>query len=351
MNKFFNILISLCICFSLTGCFNNNFENGELNIFIPGEYISEEVVEQFEYETGIKVNLTVFESNESMYTKLLSGTKFDIVIPSDYMIERLIDEKIIQKLDKSKLTCLDYLYDGVRNMDYDPNNDYSVPYFWGNVGIVYDSTLVDENDVESQGWNVLANPKYKGMIYMYDSIRDIFMIGEKQLGYSMNTESEEELYDVFDWLSNIADTMKPAYAADECIDGLAYGEKAMGIMYSGDAAYILSENEDMRYYAPESGTNYWVDAMCLQVGAKNVDNAYAFMNYITDYDAAYDNSSYVGYASVNAEVLRDIVLPDCDFDGNEAYIPREKNANDESFHNNEETLRIMSELWVKVKNK
>lgn len=350
MKKLINCLLSLFLLVSLSGCFSNNYENGEVQIFLPGEYINDEVVEQFEYEYGIKCNITLFESNESMYTKLLTGATYDIVIPSDYMIERLIKEKMVQKLDKSKLTCLDSLYDGVKNMDFDPNNDYSIPYFWGNTGIVYDSTLVDSKDVESQGWDVLKNPKYKGMIYMYDSIRDMFMIAEKSLGYSMNTSDPKELEESFKWLSDIASTMEPAFASDECIDGLAYGEKAMGFMYSGDAAYILSENEDMRFYAPEKqGCNYFVDAMLILNGAKNLDNAYAFINYITDYDAAYENSSYVGYASVNKEVLNDITLPDSDFDGNEAYIPRERNNLDEVFHNDEETLAIISEYWTKVK--
>ncbi len=345
------LLSVLCCLVLLSGCLSSNYDNGELNIFMPGEYISDEVVEQFEYEYGVKVKITLFDTNEAMYTKLLANTSsYDIIIPSDYMIERLISEGYVQELDKSKLTCLDYLYDGVKNMDYDPNNDYSVPYFWGNGGIVYDPEIVDEEDVINEGWAVLKNPKYKGQIYMYDSIRDIFMVAFKSLGYSMNTNDENEINEAYDWLVDIAKDMSPAYATDECIDGLAYGEKAMGFMYSGDAAYILSENENMRFYAPEEGTNYFVDAMVIQKGAKNVDNAYKFINYITDYDAAFENSLYVGYASVNKEVLNDLTLPDGDFDGNEAYIPRDKNANDEVFHNNEKQLATISELWVKVKN-
>ncbi|MBR3228408.1 MAG: ABC transporter substrate-binding protein [Erysipelotrichaceae bacterium] len=346
MKKLISILLSL---FLLSGCFQANYDNGELNIFLPGEYISDEVVEQFEFEYGVKVKITLFDSNEAMYTKLLTGASYDIIIPSDYMIERLISEEMVQKLDKSKLTCLDLLYDGVKNMDYDPNNDYSVPYFWGNAGIVYDPSIVDPADVESQGWAVLQNTKYKGQIYMYDSIRDIFMIAFKNLGYSMNTNDENEINEAYEWLCQIARTMDPAYATDECIDGLTYGEKAMGFMYSGDAAYILSENEDMAFFVPEEGTNYFVDAMVIQKGAKNVDNAYSFINFITDYDAAFENSAFVGYSSVNAEVLRDITLPDGDFYENAAYIPKDMGPNDETFHNNEKLLKTIAELWDKVK--
>ena len=149
MRKLCSILLVLIL---LSACVKTNYNNGELNIFMPGEYISDEVVEQFEYEYGVKVKITLFDTNESMYTKLLTNTSsYDIILPSDYMIERLINEDMLQKLDKSKLPCLQYLYDGVKNMDYDPDNDYSVPYFWGNGGIVYDSTIVDSKDVESEG--------------------------------------------------------------------------------------------------------------------------------------------------------------------------------------------------------
>ena len=347
MKKLISAVLMLLL---FSGCLSGNYENGELYIFLPGEYVSDDAVEQFEYEYGVKVFITTFDSNESMYTKLLGGTVYDIIIPSDYMIERLIDQKMVQPLDKSKITCMDLIYDEVLHMDFDPNNDYSIPYFWGNTGICYDTTLVDQEDVEKEGWAVLKDPKYKGMIYIYDSIRDSFMMAEKALGYSMNTEDPAELEASYEWLCDISRTMDPAYVTDESIDGLVYGEKAMGMIYSGDAAYILSENEDMGYWAPEEGVNYFVDAMVIHKDAKNLDNAYAFINYITDYDAAFENSIFVGYTTVNKEVLKDITAEGGDFEGNDAYIPREMNANDEVFHYNDEVLKTISELWVKVKN-
>ena len=350
MKKLFNLLLACLLLVCIAGCSSNKYEAGEVQIFLPGEYISDDAITMFEKETGVKCNITVFESNESMYTKLLTGATYDIVIPSDYMIERLIKESLVQKLDKSQLTCLDELYDGVKNMDFDPNNDYSIPYFWGNTGIVYDSTLIDEADVIQDEWAILKNPKYKGMIYMYDSIRDMFMIAEKDLGYSMNTSDPAELEAAYNWLCEIADTMEPAFASDECIDGLATGEKAMGFMYSGDAATILSANENMRFYAPvKSGVNYFVDSMMILKDAKNVDNAYKFINFITSYDGAYENGSYVGYASVNKDVLKDLSASGADFDGNGAYIPRDRNEKDEVFHNDEKTLEVISEYWTKVK--
>ena len=340
------ILLVLCGC----GGSGGSAENGELNIFLPGEYISDDVIRDFEKETGIRVSVTTFDSNEMMYTKLLGGTVYDIIIPSDYMIERLINEKMVQPLDKSKLENMDQLYDQVLNMDFDPNNDYSVPYFWGNVGICYDATLVDQADVESQGWEVLRNTKYKGMIYMYDSIRDSFMMAEKALGYSMNTDSEEEINAAYEWLLDISKNMDPAFVTDEAIDGLANGEKAMGMMYSGDAALINLDNENVLFWAPTEGTNYFVDAMVIHKDAKNVDNAYKFMSYITDYEPAYENSVFVGYSSANAQVLKDLAAEGGDYEGVDAYIPRNRTDKDEVFHSNEEVLAVISELWVKVKN-
>lgn len=346
MKKLFSLLLIVLI---LVGCSGTKTETRTLNIFLPGEYISDDVIKTFEKEYNVEVKLTLFDSNEAMYTKLLTGASYDIIIPSDYMIERLIEEEMVEKLDQDKLTCLDNLYDGVKNMPYDPNNEYSVPYFWGNAGIVYDPSIVDQADVESEGWAVFQNEKYKGQIYMYDSIRDMFMIAAKNLGYSMNSEDENEINDEFEWLCKIAQTMEPAYATDECIDGLAYGEKAMGFMYSGDAAYILSENEEMAFFVPNEGTNYFVDAMVIQKGAKNIDAAYDFINYITDYDGQYENSTYVGYCSVNKEVLEDLTAEDGEFYGNDAYLPREMTKLDESFNNNPKLLKVISELWDKVK--
>ena len=347
MKKLLSLLFVLVI---LAGCGSQKYDAGEVQIFLPGEYISDEVIRNFEKETSIKVSITTFDSNESMYTKLLGGTVYDIIIPSDYMIERLISEKMIQKIDKSKIPNIDQLYSQVLNMDFDPNNEYSIPYFWGNVGICYDSTLIDPNDVETQGWNVLRNTKYKGMIYMYDSIRDSFMMAEKALGYSMNTDNPDELNAAYEWLIDIAKNMEPAYVTDEAIDGLANGEKAMGMMYSGDAAYINVENENMAYWAPAEGTNYFVDAMVIHKDAKNVENAYKFMNYIIDYEPQMENSVFVGYSSVNERALKDLSSVGGEFEGIDAYIPRDMSVNDEVFHNNEEVLKTISELWVKVKN-
>ena len=358
MKKLFSVLFVMLLL--LTGCSsgdNTSDESDEevvLNLFIPGSYIDPEILDEFYDETGIKINENDFESNEWMLTQLESGKVYDIIIPSDYMIEYLIENKMVQKLDKSLISNIDQLYDGVKNPEFDPNNDYSIPYFWGNVGICFNTEKIDRADVEKEGWDFFHDTKYKGLMYFYDSERDEFMIAQKALGYSMNTKDENELTACADWLRQITDTMDPFIVTDEAIDGLAYPEdndhKYFGMMYSGDAAYILSENENAGYIAPESGTNYFIDAMCVDARSKHLKEACEFINFMISYDAQYQNSSYVGYSSVNAQAFEDLAKDE--FEGNEAYVPRAKNANDESFHFQDSAHRtFLSESWIHIKDK
>ena len=323
------------------------FEGETLRIYNWGEYTGENIIRNFEEETGATVEN--FDSNEQMYIKVANGEAYDILVPSDYMIQRLIQEDYLQKLDKSKLDCLDKLVDEVKGLPYDPNNDYSVPYFWGTVGIVYDKTKVDLEDLEEEGFGIFLDEKYKGDVYLYDSERDSFMMALKALGYSMNTESEAEINEAYEWLVKCVQTMKTEIVTDEIIDNMAQGRKALGLIYSGDATYVMSENEDMGFYLPEEGTNLWSDAMVIPKNAKNPDLAHAFINYASDYDGAYDNSSYVGYTSANREVMEDIYGEGGDYEGIEAYMPRMGYEKDEVFVYNEDTRKLISNLWSKVK--
>ena len=290
-----------------------------------------------------------FDSNEQMYIKVANGEAYDILVPSDYMIQRLIEEDYLQKLDHSKLNCMDKLTDAVKDLPYDRGNQYSVPYFWGTVGIVYDKTKVDIEDLEREGYNIFLDEKYRGDIYLYDSERDSFMMALKALGYSMNTEDSGQLKEAYDWLVQCVQTMKPEIVMDEIIDNMAQGRKAMGLIYSGDAAYVMSENENMGFYLPESGTNLWSDAMVIPKNAKNPELAHEFINFACDYEGAYDNSSYVGYTSANQEVIDELSGPGGDYEGINAYLPRTDNPNDEVFVYNEDTRKIISNMWSKVK--
>ena len=344
--------VLLVAVFALKGGMKDSslpYEGETLRVYNAGEYIGENLISDFEEMTGAKVIMDLFDSNEQMYIKIANGESYDVVIPSDYMIQRMISEELIQPLNKDDLSCFDLFVDDVTDLPYDPGNEYSVPYFWGTVGIVYDTTKVSEEELAEKGYNIFLDEKYKGDIYLYDSERDSFMMALKALGYSMNTTSEDELNEAYDWLEQCVETMDPEIVTDEIIDNMAQGRKAMGLVYSGDAAYIMSENEDIGFYLPESGTNLWCDAMVIPSIAKNVELAHEFMDFVSSYDGAYDNSSYVGYTSPNKEVMTELSGEGGDYEGINAYIPRTDNENDEVFEFNAETRKIISNLWSKVK--
>ncbi len=320
-----------------------------LHVYNWGEYTGENILREFEEKTGAKVVMENFDSNEQMYIKVANGESYDILVPSDYMIQRLIQEGYLQKLDHSKLDCMDKLCEDVVGLPYDPKNEYSIPYFWGTVGIVYDKTKVDPEDLEREGFDIFRDQKYKGQIYLYDSERDSFMMALKTLGYSMNTEDEEQLQEAYEWLVDCVQTMDPEIVTDEIIDNMAQGRKALGLIYSGDATYVMSENENMGYYLPESGTNLWSDAMVIPANAKNPDLAHEFINFASDYEGAYDNSSFVGYTSSNQEVMDTLSGEGGEYEGIDAYVPRSGNPNDEVFEYNDNTRKLIANLWSKVK--
>ena len=285
-----------------------------LKLYLPGEYISDSVISDFEDEYNCHVIVENFDSNEMMYTKVSSGDSYDVLIPSDYMIERLMKEKRLQKIDRSAITNFDQLDPACVGMDFDPNNDYSIPYFWGTVGLVYNKNNVSKQDLEKEGWNILLDQKYNNRIYIYDSERDSFMMAFKALGYSMNTNDEKEIDAAYKWLCKVNNTMRPVYVTDEIIDNMVNGVKDIGQVYSGDAAYILSENPDMGYYCPSEGTNVWSDAMVIPKNAPNPDLANEFINYILEPEVSAQCINYIGYYNTNkaADDLVDesLVVPD-----------------------------------------
>lgn len=321
-----------------------------LHVYNWGEYTGENIISGFEELTGAKVIMDNFDSNEQMYIKVANGDAYDVLVPSDYMIQRMMQEKMLQKLEpETRKECLGELVDAIKGLPYDPKNEYSIPYFWGTVGIVYDKRKVSEEDLEKDGWDIFLDQKFKGDIYLYDSERDSFMMALKALGYSMNTASQDELNAAYNWLIQCVQTMDPEIVTDEIIDNMAQARKALGVIYSGDAAYVMSENENMGFYMPKSGTNLWSDAMVIPKNAKNPKLANEFIRYITSYDAAMDNSSYVGYTSPNKEVMEELGGKGGDYDGINAYTPRAGYDKDEVFQYDETTRKIIADLWSRVK--
>lgn len=351
MKKLVAAVAVFALALSLVTCFANKSggkqESRELRIYNAGEYIDTALLEQFEQEYNCTVIYETFESNEMMYTKLQAGDAYDILVPSDYMIERLIREDYLQPIDWSLLSNAEGLNPDIMDKEYDPGNVYSVPYFWGNVGILYDTTVIDPEDLDD-GWDLLMNTKYAGNLYMYDSERDSFMIALKALGYSMNTHDEAEIQEAYEWLIRQRDTMKPVYAGDDVIDNMISGNKALAVVYSGDGAYIMSENEDLGFLMPEEGTNFWYDAMVITQDCQNVELAHEFIDFMLQEDVAYTNTQYVGYSSPVLSVYEQ--MQEDDYEGIDAYVPRIGYENDEIFRYQEiEIKKLFAELWTKVK--
>ena len=320
-----------------------------LKLYLPGEYLGENVISDFEKQFGVRVIVENFDSNEMMYTKLMAGDRYDVVIPSDYMIERLMKEDYLQKIDKSLIPNMENMDEAVLGMSYDPRNDWSIPYFWGSVGLVYNHENVDPATVEREGWEILRDTDYAGHIYIYDSERDSFMMAFKALGYSMNTEDPDEINAAYEWLLQMNNTMSPVYVTDEVIDSMMNGYKDIAVVYSGDATVILDENEDMSFYMPSQGTNIWCDAMVIPANAENPKLAHEFINYMLTYEAAFDNTETVGYTSPNAEVFEEMTTSEDLYAENAAYLPRSGYDKDEMFHDNQVLMRELSRLWIKVK--
>lgn len=329
----------------MTGCSGSN--KPTLKVYSWGEFLDTSLLSVFEKEYNCKVIYETFDSNESMYTKIQSGEVYDVLVPSDYMIERLIREDRLQSIDWSLLPNGEGLDEEVLGKEFDPDNTYSIPFFYGSVGILYDTTVVDEADLKD-GWELLRNEKYAGDIYMYDSERDSFMVALKALGYSMNTDNKEEIDAAYDWLIEQRAIMNPVYVGDDVIDNMISGNKAIAVVYSGDAAYIISENEDLAYYVPEEGTNIWQDAMVITKDSTQVELAHAYINFMLDTDHAYANTVEVGYTSPVVEARSQ--ASETDFAGNGAYIPNMTRPVDEVFRYQEQDIKeYFADLWTKVK--
>lgn len=330
--------------FAMTGC---SGKKEKLKIYNAGEYIDQVLIGRFERQNNCKVVYETFDSNESMYTKIMSGESYDVIIPSDYMIERLIKEDKLEKIDWDKIPNKDNLNQDIMGQAYDPQNEYSVPYFYGTVGILYDTTVVKKSDLKD-GWNLLKNKKYKGNLYMYDAERESFMIALKALGYSMNTTDKTQIQEAYDWLIEQRDVMKPIYAGDDVIDNMISGNKALAVVYSGDAAYIMSENEDLEYFEPDEGTNVWYDGMVIMKGTKHSELAHKFINFMLDNDNATINSSEIGYTSPVMAAFED--MKNEDYEGISAYTPDMTNEKNEIFRYQESEIKqYYADLWTKVK--
>ncbi|MGN0623445.1 MAG: PotD/PotF family extracellular solute-binding protein [Oscillospiraceae bacterium] len=327
-----------------------------INVYNWGEYISTgaeagtlDVNAEFTKLTGIKVNYTNYATNEELYAKLKGGgASYDVIIPSDYMISKMIKEGLVQKLDMDNIPNFKYIMDNFRGLAYDPDDEYSVPYTWGTVGIIYDSTMIDipEEDID---WDLLWNEDYADQILMFDNPRDAFAIAEILLGYSINTEDPEELEAAAEKLTEQKKIVQ-GYVMDEIFDKMGAGDALIAPYYAGDALTILEENEDLNFVVPKSGTNLFIDAMCIPSCAKQKEAAEMYINFMCEPDIAYANIDYICYSTPHSaayEMLDDEVkndpvsYPDDDFIANNTTV----------FVNlSDEASRVMQNLWTEMKS-
>ena len=342
------MIASLFIMIGISIFAGTRGSSNTLRVYNAGEYIDPELIEKFEEEYDCKLVYETYDSNESMYTKIKSGAEYDLVICSDYMIERLIKEEMVQPIEWDMLEHTDDLDPRTLNLPYDPGNKYSVPYYVGSVGILYDTTVVDEEDLED-GWELLRNEKYKGNVYMYDSERDSFMVALKALGYSMNTTNKDEINAAYEWLIEQRKNMNVVYVGDDVMDNMIGGNKAMAVVYSGDAVYVIAENENMDFFEPEQGTNLWCDGMVLTNECKDTDLAYSFMNFMMEYDNACANTVFIGYTSPLMSVSEEMMATE--YEGIGAYSPGYDGEKNEVFRYQEQDIKsYFADLWTKVKS-
>lgn len=295
----------------------------KLVIYNWGDYIDPELLEEFTAETGIQVDYQTFDSNESMYTKIKQGgTTYDLTIPSEYMISKMTEENMLIKLDKSKIEGLENIAPQFMGLSFDKNNDYSIPYFWGTLGIVYNETMVEN---PPQEWEDLWSEEYRDNIMLIDGVREVMGFGLQSLGYSLNSKNPAEIEKAAEHLYNLTPNVK-AIVADEIKGYMIQDAAAIAVSFSGEASEMLDGNENLRYVVPSKGSNLWFDNMVIPKTAKNLDGAYAFMSFMLRPENALRNAEYVGYSTPipAAKAMLD-----------------EETQNDESFYPSEETMKKM----------
>lgn len=358
MKKFVCLVLIALMALPIIGCKKDltieyadgdqyEYIGGTLNILNWGEYIDMDLVEIFEKETGVKVNYIEMTSNEEMLIKLRSSdSPYDLCFPSDYIIEQMIREDMLLPLNYD-------LIPNAKNIDpkmkeytdvFDPGNKYSLPYMWGTVGILYNTTMVDE---EVDSWEMLWNEKYAGQIWMYDSVRDSIGITLKMLGYDINTRNEDEVAAARDKLIEQA-PLRKGFGTDNMRTSMVNGKGALALIYSGDAFAAIDENEDLAFVVPKEGSNVWYDNVVIPKNAKNVEAAHAFINFINDGNVAARNTEFICYSTPNAAAMARL---DESFLESETYNPPQEVLDRcEVFHDLGDFVEVFNAAWSKIKS-
>lgn len=326
----------------LTAC--GGSDTPTLNILNWGDYIDPELLDQFTEETGIEVKYSTMTSNEEMLVKLsASDCIYDICFPSEYVIEKLMAQDLLYEINKDNIPNLVNIDERFLDLAFDPDNTYSIPYMWGTVGILYNTTMVNE---PVTSWNILWDEDYAGKILMYDSVRDSIGITLCKLGYSLNTRDENAILEAQEELI----AQKPlvrAYLTDDAKMEMINGSAAMAVVYSGDAMYAMEENSDLAFAVPEEGSNYWFDNAVIPKTSANKENAEKFIDFLCRAEVAKANTMYIGYSTPNKAALE---LMDADWTENETYNPPQEVLDRcEIFHDLGDFIEVYNDAWLKIK--
>ncbi len=380
MKKLLSLLLAIYIVFALSSCKLQHINEGEeeeevqtlaienpqyyqkfkdagisINVYNWGEYISDgsdgllDINTEFTNLTGIEVNYSTYATNEELYAKLKGGgTNYDIIIPSEYMIARMIKEGMLAKIDIDNIPNFSNIMPKFTDLDYDPKNQYSVPYTWGVVGIIYDNTAID-NENDDMDWDILWDEKYQDQILMFDNPRDAFGIAELLSGYSINTENPKEIKESASKLKEQKKIVQ-SYVMDEIFDKMGAGEAVLAPYYAGDAITLMDEYDHLSFAIPKSGTNLFLDSMCIPISAKQKEAAEMYINFMCEPDVAYATTSYIGYSTPNEkayEMLDDEVKND-----GISYLSDDYINNHTTVYVNlsDEANKLMQDLWTDMKS-
>ncbi len=341
---------------TLNACGGNSSKDRVVNVCSWGEYIDESLIDQFEEETGIKVNYQTAESNEALYSLLKTGAgDYDVIVPSDYMIGRLIAEDMLAELNYDNIPNYALIDDQYKNLSYDPDSKYTVPYTWGTLGIIYNTTMVDE---EITSWDAMFDEKYAGQVLMIRNSRDALAAALLDLGYDINTTDEAQIREAYELLSAAKNNgVYQAFVMDEIFQKMEGGNAAIAMYYAGDYLTMLETNEDLRYVVPDEGSNWFVDAMCVLKNAQHKEEAEEWINFIASTDSNLANMDYIWYASPNAEALAEYPAyyeeeygePLDEEIYNIMAAPPEVLARCELYINlPQETLKFYNDLWTRL---
>lgn len=344
-------LFSLSICIVMMGTFfvgcSNKQNTQEINFYNYGENIDDETVKEFEQKYDIKVNIETFDDMEAMYSKIKSGAgKYDVVLVSDALMPRMIDQKLIQEINKDNIPNISQMDEEYLDLEIDPGNKYSVPYMFGTVGLIYNKDVVKE---EVNSWDILWDEKYKDRIFMFDTYRDTIGVALKKLGYSLNSTNQKEIDEAKELLLEQRRLVKPLYGVDNGTTMIPAGETDINMIWSGEGLNLQDEYPNLVYVVPEEGANFWIDSLCIPKNAKNVEGAEKFINFVSDKKSALRIADEIGYTTPNKEARQE--QPESVRNNPNAYMPTEIMNRCEIYKDfSLDVKKMYDKAWIAIKS-